>query len=79
MSTETLPEATLDRLAQAARDTLSRSRNCAQTSFAVLQEEFNLDGGPILKALTPFPGIACLGTIMSVIYSQLWRKSSLKN
>lgn len=43
------------------KDILDRSRNCAQTSFAVLQREFDLDGGPILKALTPFPGIALRG------------------
>lgn len=48
-------------LAQNARDTLTRSGNCAQASFAVLQEEFELDSGEILKALTPFPGIALRG------------------
>jgi C_GCAxxG_C_C family probable redox protein len=48
-------------LAQSARDTLAQSGNCAQTSFAVLQREFNLNGKEILKALTPFPGIALRG------------------
>jgi C_GCAxxG_C_C family probable redox protein len=48
-------------LASQVKDILDRSQNCAQTSFAVLQHEFNLDGGPILKALTPFPGIALRG------------------
>ncbi len=51
----------LDRIGQAARETLERCRNCAQTSFAVLNEEFGLEGGSILKALTPFPGIALRG------------------
>jgi C_GCAxxG_C_C family probable redox protein len=37
------------------------SRNCAQTSFAVLECEFALDGAKILKALTAFPGIALRG------------------
>jgi len=37
------------------------SGNCAQTSFLALQEQFELDGGSILKALTPFPGIALRG------------------
>lgn len=46
MGTETLPEATLERPAQSARHTLSRFRNCAQSSFAVLQEEFKLEGSP---------------------------------
>jgi C_GCAxxG_C_C family probable redox protein len=36
--------------------------NCAQTSFLCLQEQFGLeDNGAILKALTPFPGIALRG------------------
>lgn len=48
-------------LAQEVRDTLAFSGNCAQTSFAVLQHEFNLEGETILKALTPFPGIALRG------------------
>ena len=40
------------------RACLLKSRNCAQTSFAVLQEKFDLDGDTVLKALTAFPGIA---------------------
>jgi len=50
-----------NKLNQKVTETLDRSKNCAQTSFAVLQEEFDLEGGPILKALTPFPGIALRG------------------
>ncbi len=50
-----------ERLAQKVSETLDRSKNCAQTAFAVLQQEFDLDGGAILKALTPFPGIALRG------------------
>ena len=46
------------RLAKKVNEVLDQSKNCAQTSFAVLQGEFNLEGGAILKALTPFPGIA---------------------
>lgn len=48
-------------LALKVRDTLAVSGNCAQTSFAVLREEFGLEGETILKALTPFPGIALRG------------------
>ena len=40
---------------------LKKSKNCAQTSFGVLDQQFDLHGGPILKALTPFPGIALRG------------------
>lgn len=48
-------------LSKKVQKILGKSKNCAQTSFAVLQEEFDLEGGPILKALTPFPGIALRG------------------
>jgi C_GCAxxG_C_C family probable redox protein len=61
MSTQTVYEEMSRRLSRNVTDTLKRSKNCAQTSFAVLEEEFELDGGPILKALTPFPGIALRG------------------
>lgn len=54
-------EERMDALARRARDILSQSGNCAQTSFAVLKEGFDLDDGGILKALTPFPGIALRG------------------
>ncbi len=49
------------RFAQKVKEYLDRSQNCAQTSFAVLKDEFDLDGREILKALTPFPGIALRG------------------
>lgn len=52
---------TTSEFTQIVNDTLDRSKNCAQTSFEVLQNEFHLDGGPILRALTPFPGIALRG------------------
>jgi len=51
----------LNRLTHKVSKSLDRSKNCAQTSFAVLQEEFGLEGGAILKALTPLPGIALRG------------------
>ena len=59
------------RLADMATDTLGASGNCAQTSFAVLQEEFDLDGGQILKALTPFPGIALRGEACGAVIGSL--------
>lgn len=48
-------------LTRSVNDTLDKSKNCAQTSFSVLSQEFDLEGGEILKALTPFPGIALRG------------------
>lgn len=71
MPGETLSDETLARLAQRARDTLSHCRNCAQTSFVVLQEEFDLHGQPILKALTPFPGIALRGETCGAVVGSL--------
>lgn len=59
--TETLSVAALNDLSRHVEATLSVCGNCAQTSFSVLQDEFELEGGPILKALTAFPGIALRG------------------
>lgn len=60
-----------DVLAQKAKDTLTRCANCAQASFAVLQDEFNLQGKAILKALTPFPGIALRGETCGAVIGAL--------
>lgn len=49
---------TRQELDEKIRACLIKSRNCAQTSFAILQEQFDLDGDTVLKALTAFPGIA---------------------
>ncbi len=61
MTSETSSTNNIEKRVQRAKEFLTSSGNCAQTSFAVLQEEFNLDGKQILKALTPFPGIALRG------------------
>jgi C_GCAxxG_C_C family probable redox protein len=58
---ETLSAEALTDLGRRVEATLSVCGNCAQTSFSVLQDAFGLDGGPILKALTPFPGLALRG------------------
>jgi C_GCAxxG_C_C family probable redox protein len=50
-----------ERLASKVEETLPTCGNCAQTAFLSLQEEFDLGGEEILKALTPFPGIALRG------------------
>lgn len=67
MATPLSDEDRLSRLTQNVNDTLNKSKNCAQTSFSVLSQEFNLDGGEILKALTPFPGIALRGETCGAI------------
>jgi C_GCAxxG_C_C family probable redox protein len=59
------------RLAQKARDTFIRCGNCAQASFAVLQEEFGLEGGALLRALTPLPGVALRGETCGAVIGSL--------
>jgi C_GCAxxG_C_C family probable redox protein len=58
MSDQRTREEALEQLEERVTHYILLSGNCAQASFAALQEQFGLDGGPILKALTPFPGIA---------------------
>jgi C_GCAxxG_C_C family probable redox protein len=53
------------------KELLLESGNCAQTSFAILNEEHNLDGQQILKALTPFPGIALRGETCGAVIGSL--------
>ena len=48
-------------LEQNVVEILGKCGNCAQTSFLALEEQFDLDGERVLRALTPFPGIALRG------------------
>ena len=66
-SEEHIQSATFDR----AKELLLESGNCAQTSFAILNEEFDLGGEQILKALTPFPGIALRGETCGAVIGSL--------
>jgi C_GCAxxG_C_C family probable redox protein len=54
-----------------AKDLLLESGNCAQTSFSILNDEFDLGGDLILKALTPFPGIALRGETCGAVIGSL--------
>ena len=54
-----------------AKQLLLESGNCAQTSFAILNEDFDLGGDQILKALTPFPGIALRGETCGAVIGSL--------
>jgi C_GCAxxG_C_C family probable redox protein len=59
-------------LDQKAQEYLEMCGNCAQTTFLTLQEQFELeDDGAILKALTPFPGIALRGETCGVVTGSL--------
>jgi len=71
MTGEKEREVKLQELSQKARDLLPQCGNCAQTSFYVLQEEFGLDGQEILKALTPFPGLALRGETCGAVTGSL--------
>ncbi|OQC65407.1 MAG: hypothetical protein BWX48_02527 [Verrucomicrobia bacterium ADurb.Bin006] len=48
----------LDFLDVTADTTMRRCHHCAQATFVSLQEGFGPEGGAIVKALTPLPGIA---------------------
>jgi C_GCAxxG_C_C family probable redox protein len=54
-----------------AIEILNLSGNCAQSSFATLQEIFDLDSKDILKALTPFPGLALRGEVCGAVIGAL--------
>jgi C_GCAxxG_C_C family probable redox protein len=61
----------LDELDEKAAKYLAISMNCAQTSFVTLKERFNLDDGAILKALTPFPGVALRGETCGAVIGSM--------
>jgi C_GCAxxG_C_C family probable redox protein len=61
----------LDELDEKVAKYLLVSRNCAQTSFLALQEQFELENGAILKALTSFPGIALRGETCGAVIGSL--------
>ena len=64
-------ENNLSQLDEKAREYLSVSGNCAQSSFAALSEHFQLGNGTTLKALTPFPGIALRGETCGAVVGSL--------
>ena len=61
MTYESSREAIMKELDRRLEEKIAVSNHCAQTSFAVLDELFQLGGGAAFKALTPFPGIALRG------------------
>jgi C_GCAxxG_C_C family probable redox protein len=61
----------LDSLHQKVWKYLPMCGNCAQTTFISLQEQFDLEGDLILKALTPFPGIALRGETCGAVTGSL--------
>lgn len=71
MASQIPREEVLRQLDQKVEEFLKISGNCAQTSFLALQEQFGLDDGAILKALTPFPGIALRGETCGAVVGSL--------
>ncbi len=57
----------LARLEENAKQHVKHCGNCAQSAFLTLQEEFDLEGEGVLKALTPFPGLALRGETCGAI------------
>jgi C_GCAxxG_C_C family probable redox protein len=71
MSAGASREEVLKNITDKSLQILLRSGNCAQTSFLVLKEQFELDDGMILKALTPFPGVALRGETCGAVIGSL--------
>jgi C_GCAxxG_C_C family probable redox protein len=65
------PRELLDELDEKAAKYLAVSMNCAQTSFVTLKEQFHLDDGAILKALTPFPGVGLRGETCGAVIGSM--------
>lgn len=60
-----------ERLDHQAKENLALCGNCAQTSFLTLMDEFQLGAEQVLKALTPFPGIALRGDTCGAVSGSL--------
>jgi C_GCAxxG_C_C family probable redox protein len=54
-----------------AREYFAVSGNCAQSTFAALNDEFGLNATDALKALTPMPGIAVRGDTCGAVVGSL--------
>ena len=54
-----------------AESNMRMCHHCAQASFLTLQEVFGLEGGSIIKALTPLPGIAERGETCGAVTGSL--------
>ena len=67
MATSTSEEKVLSNLDKKVNEYLQVSGNCAQSSFLALKEEFDLEDGSVLKALTPFPGLAFRGGVCGTL------------
>jgi C_GCAxxG_C_C family probable redox protein len=71
MTSQDAKHEVLSELDQKVGEYLPICGNCAQTTFLSLQEVFELEDGSILKALTPFPGIALRGETCGAVIGSL--------
>ena len=71
MTTQPSGEEVLKKLDEKVQKYMPVFFHCAQTSFLALQEQFGLEDGAILKALTPFPGIALRGETCGAVVGSL--------
>jgi C_GCAxxG_C_C family probable redox protein len=67
MASQPSGEDIMSKLDEKVNKYLEISGNCAQSSFLALQEQFGLEDGAILKALTPFPGLAFRGEVCGTV------------
>jgi len=56
---------------RAAQEHLQTYGNCAQASFAILQDHYDLEEGEIIRALSPFPGVGLRGDICGAVTGSL--------
>ena len=70
-TTQLTREEVLQAVELKARQSLGPHGNCAQTSFAVLQERFSLPGDQFHRALSPFPGIGFRGETCGAVVGSL--------
>lgn len=54
-----------------AQEHLQTYGNCAQASFAILKEQYDLEDGEIIRALSPFPGVGLQGDTCGAVTGSL--------
>ncbi len=64
-------ELLLEYLDATADMNMRRCHHCAQATFATLEEGFGLEGGGVMKALTPLPGVAERGETCGAVTASL--------
>jgi C_GCAxxG_C_C family probable redox protein len=56
---------------EAAQGNLQKYGNCAQASFEILRNHYGLEGGEIVRALSPFPGVGLRGDTCGAVTGSL--------